>query len=233
MSRKKLIKIALIFCALSCSNLILAQDEQEQNNQQDQPDRYEKFQHSKFGKEIRGRNVFTAAIGTVVPNGDFMNPLWEIYFHAGYKRFLSSHINLNLTYHKFNIAYDELFNNGFMSFDLNVEVYLTPYDLFTPYIYGGVGLNAANHFVSKEFKAQGGIGLEYLVSENLGIKLGADFNQVFSDDHLDGREFGISDDVYWRMALGLNWYFGSRKQSNKIADDVPTVIESNPIVDDY
>ena len=75
MSRKKLIKIALIFCALSCSNLILAQDEQEQNNQQDQPDRYEKFQHSKFGKEIRGRNVFTAAIGTVVPNGDFMNPI--------------------------------------------------------------------------------------------------------------------------------------------------------------
>ena len=228
MSKKKLMSIALLFCSFLFYNNVLAQ-----NQEIEVEDKSKKFYSAKFGTEIRGENAFTAAIGTVVPNGDFMNPLWEIYFHAGYKRYISSHLNINFTYHKFNIAYKDLFNNGFMSFDLNLEANLKPYDIFTPFIFAGVGMNAANHFITKDFKAQAGVGLEYMITEKLGLKLVTDYNHVFSDDHLDGKIFGDSDDVYWRMSLGVNAYFGSRQKETKIAEDVPTVIETNPIVDDY
>lgn len=228
MSKKKLISIALLFCSFFLCHNLLAQNQESTSEIKS-----EKFYSTKFGAEIRGKNAFTAAIGTVVPNGDFMNPLWEIYFHAGYKRYVSPHLNINFMYHKFNIAYKDLFNNGFMSFDLNLEANIMPYDTFTPFVYAGVGMNAANHFITKDFKAQAGVGLEYLVTEKVGLKLVTDYNQVFSDDHLDSKIFGDSDDVYWRMSLGLNVYFGSRLKTNKIAEDVPTVIETNPIVDDY
>ena len=224
MSRKKLISIALFISSLFMCQNTMAQEIIE--------DKAENFYNSKFGNEIRGKNAFTAALGTVVMNGDFADPLWEIYFHAGYKRFLTPHLNINLTYHKFNLAYKDLFNNGFMSFDLNLEVNLAPYDLFTPFIYVGGGLNAANHFVTKDLKIQGGVGIEYLATAVIGIKIFADYNYVFSDE-LDGKVFGEADDVYWRMALGLNIYFGKHRKANKITGKIPTVIEANPIVDDY
>ncbi|MBT8271237.1 MAG: Curli production assembly/transport component CsgG, partial [Bacteroidia bacterium] len=81
-------------------------------------------------------------------------------------------------------------------------------------------------------KVQGGGGVEYLVLPQLGIKLFAEYNHIF-DDELDGLEFGATDDIYWRMAFGLNWYFGRHDRSKKLSSDQPTVIESNPIVDDY
>ena len=80
-------------------------------------------------------------------------------------------------------------------------------------------------------KVQGGVGIEYLATQRIGIKLFADYNNVFSDT-LDGLEAGDSDDVYWRMGLGLNFYFGKQLQS-KVSARIPTVIKSNPLVDDY
>ena len=186
----------------------------------------------RFGESVRGTNAITAAGGTSVMNGDLENPMFEAYFHAGYKRFLGSYVNLNLTYHKFNLAYEDAFNEGFMSFDLNLEANLMPYNSFSPFVYAGGGLHAANYFETTHTKVQGGGGIEYLVLPQLGIKLFADYNHIF-DDELDGIEFGAADDIYWRMAFGLNWYFGRYDRSKRLSSDEPTVIESKPIVDDY
>jgi len=225
MSKKELISIALLFICLFSYELGNAQEEVEN-------DKAKKFYNNRFGSEIRGKNAVTIAGGTAVMNGDFLDPLFEIYFHAGYKRFLGSHVNLNFTYHKFNLAYKDQFNNGFMSFDLNLEVNLMPYDSFTPFLYVGGGLNAANYFTQSDAKIQGGAGIEYLVSNKVGIKLFANYNHVFSDE-LDGKIFGEAEDVYYRIGLGLNLYFGKHGKRNRITGDVPTVRESNPIVDDY
>ncbi len=218
MGLKKLIKAALILLLCSTSLLTKAQETQEQIPTQ-------------LKDPVRGKNVLTIAGGTSIMNGDFVDPLWEIYFHGGYKRFLGSHVNINFTYHKFNLAYEDVFNQGYMSFDLNLEVYLLPFDEFSPYVFAGAGLNAANYFDSTDMKVQGGVGIEYLATQRIGIKLFADYNNVFSDT-LDGLEAGDSDDVYWRMGLGLNFYFGKQLQS-KVSARIPTVIKSNPLVDDY
>ena len=137
---------------------------------------------------------------------------------------------LNFGYHKFNLAFEDVFNEGFMSFDLNLEWYLMPYQTFTPFVFGGAGYHAANYFETTETKIQGGIGFEYLVAERVGIKLFGDYNYLFSDE-IDGLIFGETNDAYWRVAFGLNIYFGQFLKKNKIKDKIPTIIKSNPVVD--
>ena len=101
----------------------------------------------------------------------------------------------------------------------------------SPFVYAGAGLNAANYFEQTNPKVQVGGGIEMLVMDNLGLKLFTDYNHVFTDT-LEGVEFGEADDVYWRIGFGINWYFG-KKLVNKVALEEPSVINSNPIVDDY
>ncbi|MFL0352148.1 Curli production assembly/transport component CsgG [Xanthomarina sp. GH4-25] len=178
---------------------------------------------------LRGDNVVDMAFGTAVPNGDYSNPMFEIYMHFGYKRYVVPHLNINFSYNKFNIAFKDAFNEGYMSFDVNLEGTIFPDKKFTPYVFVGGGVNASNYFEQSEAKAQGGLGVEYLISDKIGIKLFSDYNLLFSDE-LDGRIYGNSDDVYWRMALGLNYYFGGSKRKVKTDRNEPTIINSNPII---
>lgn len=224
MNKRKPLKIGLLICCLFLGKLSVAQEVKDDN--------IEKFQSTRNSPEVRGKNALTIAGGTAVMNGDLTDPLFESYFHVGYKRFLSSYVNLNVTYHKFNLAYKDLFNNGFMSFDLNLEVNFLPENSFTPFIFMGGGLNASNYFVQTDAKIQGGGGIEYLISNKIGLKLFTDYNYVFSDE-LDGTVFGESNDIYWRVGFGLNLYFGKHGRSSRSTKDGPTIIESNRLEIDY
>lgn len=181
--------------------------------------------------EVRGTNALSLAVGTSIMNGDIPNPMFEIYSHIGYKRFLGSSIAINIGYHKFNLAYKDVFNEGFMSFDLNLEWYLSSHRKFTPFIYAGGGYHAANYFETNEAKAQGGIGFEILMTDRLGLKILADYNYMFTDE-IEDVIFGESDDAYWRIAIGFNIYFGNFLK-NKHANKIPTVINSNQLADHY
>lgn len=176
----------------------------------------------------RGDNVITGALGVAVMNGDYPDAIFEFYGQFGYKRYLNPFINVNLTYSKFNLAFKDIVNNGYMSFDLNLEGTLRPDNAFTPFVFGGFGLNASNHFKQTDLKTQVGVGVEYLVLEGFGIKLFSDYNYVFSD-LVEGKEYGDTDDVYWRIGFGFNYYFGYTKK-NKIPNNVPTIINSHPII---
>lgn len=185
---------------------------------------------SKFGNELRGKNALSLGVGTSIMNGDLANPIFEIYSHIGYKRFLGSAVAINFGYHKFNLGFEDVFNEGFMSFDLNLEWYISPHKTFTPFVFGGAGYHAANYFETSETKIQGGAGFEYLMTERIGLKLFADYNYMFTDE-LEGLVFGESDDAYWRVALGLNIYFGKYLKPKDVNDKIPTIIKSNPVVD--
>ena len=216
MNKYKLIKLAFVGFLIFSTSSIFSQEENS-------------TQKSRFGSDIRAKNVVSLAAGASVINGDYVDPLFEIYSHVGYKRFLSKHFNINIGYHKFNLAYEDLFNEGYMSFDMNLEFLLMPDRTFSPFVFAGGGLNAANYFERIDSKIQGGVGIEYMVTERIGMKLMADYNYMFVDD-IDGLVAGEADDVYWRMAFGLNLYFGNRKNKKRIKDNEPTVINSNPII---
>ena len=181
--------------------------------------------------ELRGTNAFDVAVGTSVMNGDFVDPMWEIYSHIGYKRHITPFLAVDIGYHKFNLAYIDIYNEGFMSFDLNLEFLLRPHHNFSPYLFAGAGYNAANHFSQSDPKVQGGIGIEYVLSDGIALKLYSDYNYV-SSDTLDGLEAGASDDVYWRIAFGANFYFGGAQKKAKVLKSFPTVINTYSIIDD-
>jgi curli production assembly/transport component CsgG len=178
--------------------------------------------------ELRGSNAIDFGAGTSVINGDLSDPKFEIYFHVGYKRYIIPHLNVNISYNKFNLAYVDVYNEGFMSFDLNLESTLLPHNKFSPFVYGGGGYNASNYFKQTAIKLQGGGGFEYIMTEGIGLKLYGDYNYVLSDE-LDGLIAGNSDDTYFRIGLGINYYFGGGNKKAKIDKDEPSIINSNQI----
>ncbi|MEY8848291.1 Curli production assembly/transport component CsgG [Psychroserpens sp. XS_ASV72] len=220
-------KAILSFCISLLSLVVFSQDKDEDSKQVEEKKTFKTEFYN-----LRGANAFDVALGTSVINGDFVDPMFEIYSHVGYKRHLTPHLAVDLGYHKFNLAYIDTFNEGFMSFDLNLELTILPHSNFSPFIFGGTGLNAANHFTSTANKFQGGGGLEYIVSEGIGVKLYTDYNYVLSDG-LDGLEAGESDDTYFRIALGLNFYFGGTQQKAKKMKGQSTVIDSNLLNEEY
>lgn len=189
----------------------------------------EDYNKKVFFFENRGMNVVEAAVGTSIINGDLPNPIFEIAFRAGYKRSLIPHLNVGLTYSKFNLAFEDIYNEGFMSFDLNLEYLMSPYRKFSPFIFAGGGLNASNYFTQSAAKFQGGGGFEIIASEGLGLRILADYNYAFSDT-LDGLVFGSSDDSYWRIMVGANIYFSGQNKKDRILKGAPSIMNSNPII---
>lgn len=179
----------------------------------------------------RGSNAIDMAAGSAIANGDYPNPEFELYFRVGYKHHVTSHLNINFTYNKYNLEFKEVFNEGFMSFDLNLEFLFSPYTKFSPFLYAGGGYNASNFFISTETKAQCGFGFEFIIAERVGLKLFGEYNYMFTDE-LDGRIEGESDDTFMRVGLGLNIYFGGNKRKEALRKKLKTVINSNLILPD-
>ncbi|WP_325581353.1 Curli production assembly/transport component CsgG [Gelidibacter sp.] len=187
------------------------------------------FYKKTFFYDQRGVNVIELAVGTSNINGDLPSPIFEIASRIGYKHFMFPHLNIGFTYNKFNIAFEDVYNEGFMSFDLNLEYVASPYQSFSPFLFAGGGYNASNYFVQTATKFQGGGGVEIIVATGFGLKIMADYNYVMSDE-LDGVVFGASDDAYWRVLFGANFYFGGQNKKERILKGVPTIINSNPII---
>lgn len=228
MIAKTMYKAILLLCLCQVPFVVLAQ---EGTSEEQSEVKIKKTYKTEF-YDLRGTNVFDVAVGTSVINGDFVDPMFEIYSHLGYKRYISPHLGIDIGYHKFNLAYVDVYNEGFMSFDLNLDLTVLPHSRFSPFIFAGVGLNASNHFKETANKFQGGGGVEYIVSNQFGVKLYTDYNYVLSDT-LDGLEAGDSDDTYFRLAIGINFYFGGTKIRSRKLEGQATVIDSNLLNDEY
>ncbi|EDP71662.1 hypothetical protein FBALC1_04222 [Flavobacteriales bacterium ALC-1] len=180
----------------------------------------------------RGTHAVDMAAGSAIANGDYPDSEFELYFRVGYKLHVTSHLNVNFTYNKYNIEFKDVYNEGFMSFDLNLEFLLSPYTKFSPFLYAGGGYNASNSFISTATKAQGGFGFEYIFAEQrVGIKLFGEYNYMFTDE-LEGLIGGEADDTFVRIGLGLNIYFGGNKKKEALRKKLKTVINSNLILPD-
>jgi len=171
-------------------------------------------------KDKRAKDVFELSAGGTLFDGDYAKPKLEVMpVKVGYKRYINSYFNLGVNYAKFNLANKEVHNYrttyGFMSFELKAELNLLPFDDLSPYIFAGGGLNASNYFKEMAPKTEYGVGLEYLMSKRVGVKIYGGHNVVFSDN-LDGIESGKRDDFFWRFGLGINYYIpSSGKKKNK------------------
>ena len=63
-------------------------------------------------------------------------------------------------------------------------------------------------------KLQSGVGIEYLATDNFGLRLLGEINFTQSDK-IDNIEAGIRDDNYWRFFVSANYYFPRKKYDEK------------------
>ena len=161
--------------------------------------------YDRLYRDRRGKSAISLAAGTSIIDGDLPDSKPEIFGRLGYKRYLNPYLNVNASINQFNLRNEGTFDEAFTSIDLNAEFTILPYDSFTPYIYSGLGANGGDNFASIDLKFQYGLGLEYLISDQLGINLFGEHNIVFNDE-LDGVASGKRDDFYFRFGLGLNFY---------------------------
>ena len=106
------------------------------------------------------------------------------------------------------------FDDAHTSFDLNAEVIILPYDRLTPFLYIGGGFGATSSYENPYLKLQTGVGLEYLATDDLGLRFLGEVNMTRSDN-IDNIISGVRDDNYWRFFVSINYYFPRKKYDEK------------------
>jgi curli production assembly/transport component CsgG len=159
-------------------------------------------------EDRRGKSAMSITMGSANIAGDYSNSVGKLGTGIAYKFYFNkSNLNLNVGVGYFQLENEQTFKDDFMSFDINLEYDLLPYDNISPFVYGGVGtisnLDISNPFV----KFQYGVGVEFLPVNNFGIKIFGEQNVLLSDK-LDGFENGKRDDYFYRIGVGLNIYIG-------------------------
>ncbi|OIV41388.1 CsgG/HfaB family protein [Flavobacterium johnsoniae] len=158
---------------------------------------------SKFAIEISG--------GTTLMDGDYKDPLLRPFGRGALKYFITPGFNISASTNVVNLANKNLLDVGYITYDLNLEWILLPKDRLTPYLYGGGGLAMNKKFENTYGKVQYGLGLEYMASDRIGIKLFGEQNINFSDN-VDYVKAGTRDDYYYKFGFGLTYYFAKKKK---------------------
>ena len=161
---------------------------------------------SKFAIELAG--------GTSLIDGDYANPVLKPMGRGALKYFITPGLNISGSTNAVLLANKDIIDVGYLTFDLNLELLLLPKDKFSPYIYGGGGFGMNKKFENTHSKVQFGAGVEYLVSNSIGIKLFGEYDINFSDN-LDYLVAGVRDDYYYKFGLGVTYYFSSNKNKSK------------------
>ena len=159
-------------------------------------------------EDRRGKSAISIAMGSANISGDYSNPKGKFGTSLVYKMFFKKpNLNLNFGLGYFQLENEKAFKGDFMSFDINLEYNLLPFEDLSPFMYGGVGTISDLNITNPYAKFQYGLGLEYLPTNNIGIKLFGEQNLLLNDN-LDGLVQGKRNDYYWRIGVGLNFYIG-------------------------
>lgn len=162
--------------------------------------------YERYFKERRGRLGLFLNGGGALINGDYSDKDLSYSFGIGGKWYFNPYLNIGLGIDKFELSNGEAFTEGFNAINLNSELILLPYEKISPFVFAGIGTVNSDNFNQTFFKAQYGGGIEYLVSDEIGISVQASHHLVFGDD-LDNIVQGKRDDQYLNFTIGLQYYF--------------------------
>ena len=143
-------------------------------------------------------------------DGDYPSASLQPMARGALKYLITPSLSLSASANVLKLANKGYVNAGYATFDLNAEWMLLPKDRFSPYVFAGGGFGFNKNVENTHLKVQFGAGLEYMVSDNIGIKVYGEQNVNFSDN-IDYLERGVRDDYYYRFGLGLTYYFPNRK----------------------
>jgi curli biogenesis system outer membrane secretion channel CsgG len=163
--------------------------------------------------EKRGKFGFGVDGGATYVDGDYANPTPKPMGRVGAKYFFTPYFDISGTASVFRAGNKDKLDVGYGSIDLNLDFLILPYDSFSPFVYIGTGTFFNSAYENIQTKVQGGLGLEYLITNNFGVKLYGEFNMSFSDN-LDYLKAGIRDDYYYCFGMGVSYYIPQRYDKN-------------------
>lgn len=169
---------------------------------------------------IRAKNIIMIGAGSSLLNDKKIIPEIENFIQIQYKRFLTPNLNINGNLKKFDIEDYSFETEGFLSGDLNLEWYVFPNNKLTPYLFIGAGILTSNDFNDQNYKVQGGLGLDYLITNSIAITGSIETNYVYDEQNGSLLMQGVNE-LYFNALIGLNFYIGSKtsKSSSKKIDD--------------
>ncbi|CAL2102033.1 Curli production assembly/transport component CsgG [Tenacibaculum sp. 190130A14a] len=157
-------------------------------------------------EERRGRLSAGAGMGVSRIQGDYTNPTYQFGFDLKAKyTFDDRRFNFWGTIGRFELENKGSFHQTFITSGLNFEYVVLPRDRLSPYVYTGIGSISTKNLSQTFFKIQGGVGLEYLITNKFGIYINGEGNMLTRDD-LDGQVVGEKNDLVWRFGFGFNIY---------------------------
>jgi curli production assembly/transport component CsgG len=155
----------------------------------------------------RATNSMSATGGISLISGDYSKPVAKFGFDLKFKYLLKDpRFSFGGSIGRFELENERAFRGSFLTSSINFEYNILPYDRLTPYLYVGFGSVVEKNLKNPIFKYQYGIGLEYLVTNKVGLILYGENNQLTSDK-IDGLVRGKRDDFIWRAGFGINVYF--------------------------
>lgn len=166
----------------------------------------------RFQIHRKANNSFGISVGGNIPETDYTTQNLGFVGRLEYQRYFGYYFSAGLIGTIFKIDNGRQYDNIFGSIDLNGQYTILPKDKLSPFIYAGpgvvvdVGKSGSFRFGEGFFKIQYGVGVQYYISEKVGIKIFGEQNLVFSDE-LDGVVNGTRNDHYYNLGLGVNYYF--------------------------
>lgn len=187
-----------------------------------------------FGKRLNNRRTqigLGAASSSLLYQGDYPDPQIRTGIALDFNYNPSPNWGLVLQADVSNLATERYYQSGVSSVDVSAQYRLFPYDLLTPYLIGGIGGITPNTDRRFDFsnswypKVNAGLGFEYMLNTNIGLRVAVDYNYLLND-RFDTIEQGKYNDFYWRGNIGLNFYFGKPLEGRKF--DYKTETSNDP-----
>lgn len=151
-------------------------------------------------------SVFANVEGQKVKD-DYVGPTMNVGGKVGVKYFLSPSFNLELNGNYFTLENKNIAKKSYYVPEINLEYLLFPRYKFSPYLYGGLGAMFSKE--SPQYKGQVGGGLEYMIDNNVALRVSSQYDIGFKDDW-EGLIKGKHKDQSIRFALGVNFYIGKK-----------------------
>lgn len=157
---------------------------------------------------------FGLNLGGTILSGDYSNKTPGFYGGAEFGYQLTPTFSINAAGSFFELSNGGSFKEQFIGIDLNAHFQILPKDEISPFIYGGPGYvfglasEAPENFSTSFLKVQYGAGVEYLLSDKIGLKLFGEHHLTFSDE-VDYTIHGKRDDFYFSFGVGISFYFGN------------------------
>ncbi|AZI68040.1 curli production assembly protein CsgG [Kaistella daneshvariae] len=172
---------------------------------------YSRIIGNKFPDQHRGKMSVFASVEAFKIKGDYKDAQMNIGGKIGVKYFLTNAFNLEANVSLVTLENSGILKEDVMMSEVNAEYLFLPKYKLSPFVYAGVGTLLQSG--TPLYKAQAGGGLEYLITKNLALRAGSQYDFGFSDNW-DKFVSGKRKDMGVRVGLGLNLYFGSKPIKN-------------------